>query len=354
MTFGLLRRTVAIVALLVAGSIAAPVWSAAAPSRPLVKVLKGPPARTLEREAVFTFKARSKAVKTACKLDGRKYRPCKARVKYAGLRLGSHKFVVRARLKGRRTLFVTRRWTIVRRGTTVRPSPVASSSEAVSPTTDPVTGAPKPGARLIFSDEFDGTTVDPSRWSMYNTPGHAGNGLRRPSAFSLQDGNLVITASMQNGEIVSGGMSQRGNFTYGRVEFRVRTEPDPTGTMSGVVLTWPKDQWAPEFTENDMYETGARPNNTTQFNTFIHFGTVADWQKWTTHYVDPSQWHTIVMDWHAGLLEIFIDGRLSFSISDRAVIPDVLHHLSLQLDARAERTLARPQRMFVDYVRVYQ
>ena len=354
MSFRLLRRTVAIAALLAAGSIAAPVWSAAAPQRPLVKVLNGPLTRTTDREALFTFKTRTRATRTACKVDNRKYRPCKTRVKYSGLKLGKHKFVVRAKLKGRRTMFVTRRWTIVRRGSAAV-MPTVTASESPSPTTNPVTGGPARGAELLFADEFDGTAVNEALWGLYNGPGHAGYGLRRPSAMTLDgQGNLVVTAQMIDGKIVSGGMAQRGNFTYGRVEFRVRTEPDPTGTMSGIVLTWPKHQWSPEFTENDMYETGARPNNTTQFNTFIHFGTVANWQKWITHYVDPSQWHVIAMDWHEDLLEIFVDGRLSFSISDRAVIPDILHHVSIQLDARANRVLERPQRMFVDYVRVYR
>ena len=60
------------------------------------------------------------------------------------------------------------------------------------------------------------------------------------------------------------------------------------------------------------------------------------------------------MEWYPNLLEVYVDGRLGLSISDPYVIPDILHHVSIQLDARANRTLTRPVRMFVDYVRVYQ
>ena len=210
------------------------------------------------------------------------------------------------------------------------------------------------GRSLIFADEFNGTALDPAVWDIYDGPGHAGFGLRRPSALSLDgQGNLVVTASMADGQIVSGGMGAWQNFTYGRVEFRVRTETDPTGTVSGVVMTWPKEQWSPEFTENDIYETGPIPNNTAEFTTFIHFGT-QNWQKWKTHHVDPSQWHVVEMEWYPDLLEIYIDHVLAYRIDDPAVIPDVLHHVCIQLDARATRTLARPVRMFVDYIRVYQ
>lgn len=191
-------------------------------------------------------------------------------------------------------------------------------------------------------------------WDIYDGPGHDNNGLRSPRAFSLDgEGNLVVTGQMINGQIVSGGMGGRLDFTYGRVEFRVRTEPDPTGTMSAVVLTWPQKQWSPEFTENDIYETGIIPNNTHEFSSFIHFGT-NNWQKWFTHKVDPSQWHTVAMEWYPGLLEISVDGSVAFRITDPAVIPDVLHHVCIQLDARSTQPLSRAVRMYVDYIRVYR
>lgn len=329
------------------GVVVAPVWSA---SRPVVKIVKAPPASTTSTEAEFRFKTGAK--RTWCRRDKQRYRRCRFGMKYTGVRPGRHSFIVRARHQGR-TTFVRRNWTV--RRTKRRPWRPQPALAAVSRTTDPETGAVVAGARLIFGDEFDGTTLDTQKWGLYDSPGHDGNGLRRPSAFSLDGlGNLVVTAKMVNGELVSGGMAGLLDFTYGRVEFRVKTEPDPTGTMSGVVLTWPQKQSAPEFTENDMYETGPRVNNRSAFDTFIHFGETTFWQKWTTHEVDPSQWHTIAMEWYPNLLEIYVDGLLGFSVSDPAVIPDILHHLAIQLDARADRTLVKPIRMFVDYVRVYQ
>jgi len=352
-----------------------PVWSAfRSPPKPLVKIVKAPPARTADRDAAFRFRTTSRAATSACKLDGRAYRPCRTRVKFTGLRIGGHKFTVRARLRGT-TRFVSHRWTIRRPasaavipGASMPSNPAANAPASgtegaagpvgpgfgVTPTTDPATGTPAPGARLIFADEFDGATLDENLWSLYDSPGHTGNGLRRPSAFSLDgQGSLVVTAKTVNGTTVSGGMAGRRQFAYGRVEFRVKAEPDPTGTMSAVVLTWPQKQRSPEFTENDMYETGSIVNNTSRFETYIHFG-VQNWQKWTTHMVDPSQWHTIAMDWKPDLLEIYVDGHVAFSISDPAVIPDILHHVTIQLDAMFPRPLARPVRMWVDYMRVYQ
>ncbi|MDX6683810.1 MAG: hypothetical protein QOG94_3849 [Solirubrobacteraceae bacterium] len=325
----------------------------------LVRIVAGPSGRTTSSDAVFRVKSRS--TKVFCRRDAQRYKACRTRVKYTGMSAGRHTFVARARSRGR-TVFARRSWTILKRpgGASGRPSPnTATPPIILAPgTVAPVAGAPvAPGARkLVLSDEFNGASLDPVKWRIYNSVGHDGFGLRRPTAFALDgQGNLVVTAKMENGVIVSGGMANRAEFTYGRVEFRVRTEPDPTGTMSGVVLTWPQDQnkRTPEFTENDMYETGTRVNNRSAFDSFIHFG-AANWQKWVTHDVDPSQWHVIAMEWYPNLLEIYIDNALAWSVSDPAIIADNLHHLSIQLDARATHTLTQPVHMWLDYIRVYQ
>lgn len=205
---------------------------------------------------------------------------------------------------------------------------------------------------LRFQDNFDGSSLNTTVWSPYVSAGHAGNGLRRASAFSVANGLLTVTAKMVDGRIVSGGMKHRSDYTYGRYEFRVRTEVDPTGTMSGVVLTWPKYQWSPEFTENDIYETGAAANTRWPFRTFIHYGT-SNSQKHYIHEADASDWQTMVMDWRKSALKIYRDGALVWQTTDSWVIPDVLHHISIQLDARHERTLTRAVRMYVDYIRIY-
>jgi hypothetical protein len=366
-----LSITVALLASAAAVVLAAPVGGA---TRPKLVLVKKPPARTTATVAEFRVKTDARAI--WCRRDDERYRRCNVRMRYTGLEPGRHTFTVRAGAK-RRAMFRRHRWTVV--GTKARPRPPVQPPAAQPPATTPVatqppaapsSGAapgagagggavpelppPASGRKLIFGDEFNGTALDPAAWELYDGPGNENHGLRRPSALSLDgQGNLVITGQMVNGTIVSGGMGAWRNFTYGRVETRVRTETDPTGTMSADVLTWPLKQWSPEFTENDMYETGPIANNTFEFSTFIHFGT-QNWQKWFTHHRDPSQWHTVEMEWYPNVLEIYVDHVRAFRVDDPVAIPDVLHHVCIQLDARATRPLAHPVRMFVDYIRVYQ
>jgi beta-glucanase (GH16 family) len=207
---------------------------------------------------------------------------------------------------------------------------------------------------LIFADDFSGNKLDSQRWAPYFSAGHVGNGLRRPSAFRLDGkGRLVVTARMSGGQIVSGGMAALRSGTYGRFEFRVRTEVDPTGTMSGVVLTWPQsDRW-PVDGENDIYETGSAAGTRRPFHSYIHFGK-HNQQYAYRHSADAAAWHTIAMDWRPNAIRIYRDGRLVWTVNDRRAIPDVPHHLTIQLDAKADGKLTRPVRMFVDYVRIYR
>jgi hypothetical protein len=233
------------------------------------------------------------------------------------------------------------------------------AKKGVCPTTSTATTAtttttPTSGRTLVFDDEFNGTTLDTTRWTPYYSAGNGGHGLRRPSAFTLDgNGNLVVTARMVDGQIVSGGMSARQNYTYGYFEFRVKTEIDPTGTMNGVVLTWPQSGNWPTDGELDVYETGNNASTRTPFHSFVHY-TSSNKQYYFTHLADAAQWHVIAMDWTASALKIYRDGMLVWTLTDAAAIPDVAHHLCIQLDAMVTRTLTQPVRMYVDYVRIWK
>jgi|KBSMisStaDraftv2_1062788.scaffolds.fasta_scaffold632710_1 beta-glucanase (GH16 family) len=221
-------------------------------------------------------------------------------------------------------------------------------------TTTTTSRGPTAGRTLVFDDEFSGGSLDQRRWSKYFSAGDGGNGLRRPSAISLDgSGHLVITARMINGTIVSGGMSANRNDINGYYEVCVRTDVDPTGTTSGVVLTWPQSGNWPTDGECDIYETGNAAGTRTPFYSFVHYSSTNK-QYWFRHKADASQWHMVGMDWTANAIKIYRDGVLVWTITDPAAIPDVAHHIALQLDATATRTLTRTVRMHVDYVRIWR
>lgn len=203
---------------------------------------------------------------------------------------------------------------------------------------------------LVFQEDFNGTEVNTKDWSMYDGVGHASNGLRTPRAFSVKDGNLVITAKMVNGILESGGMAHRKNYQYGKFEFRVRTEADLSKVMSGVVLTWPQSEKFPIDGENDIYETGTSSRN--PFHTYIHYG-ADNSQKHFAHNADATEWHTMSMEWFADKMDIYLDGNKVWTLTDTKVIPHNPHHICLQLDAFG-KSIDGVVNMYVDWVKIYQ
>jgi beta-glucanase (GH16 family) len=208
-----------------------------------------------------------------------------------------------------------------------------------------------PSFKLEFEDDFSGTYVDQSKWSLYNSPGNAGFGLRRPEAFSVVDGNLIVTAQMVNGMLVSGGMCRKTAMTYGKYEFRVRTENDTSESTSGVILTWPQSNRCPEDGENDMYETGTDPNRSS-FHTFIHYGTSPHTQYLYEHSVDATKWQIVSMEWTIDYIKIYRNNKLVWVVTDQVAIPDVPHVVCIQLDAW-KQTMSGTVRMYVDWIKVY-
>jgi hypothetical protein len=305
-----------------------------------VVLTRTPPPATTSTKAVFRFRGRG-AGRARCRLDGGRVRRCSRKVVYRRLSPGFHKVVVRpiGRRKARKARYA---WAVV--------APPAGQP-APAPPPPPPPAAP-PGRKLLYADEFDGTRLDTSAWRPYDSDGNAGYGLRRPSAIALDgQGHLVITAQTQGGQLVSGGMSNRLSLNRGRVEFRVRTDNDPTQTMSGVVLTWPDSGKWPQDGENDIYETGHKGSRN-PFHSFVHYG-ASNEQYSIEHAADGAEWHVVAMEWTPQALEFYRDGALVGRVDDPKAIPRTMHHVCIQLDAFAERTLPAPVRMQVDWLRIY-
>jgi hypothetical protein len=228
---------------------------------------------------------------------------------------------------------------------------VAIDSFSVKRITSSPTATPT-GWTLVQSDDFSGTAVDTTKWTIYSGAGNGGNGVRAASAITEGSGLLTITARMVNGTLVSGGMMDKLNQTYGRFEFRVRTDPDPSLVTSGVVLTWPQSGKWPVDGENDIYETTLDADRT-PFKSFVHYGSTNQ-QYWYIHSgIDGTQWHTMAMEWEPSAIRIYRDGLLVWTVTDANAIPDVPHHLAIQLDA-FKQLMTGTVRLLVDWIWIYQ
>jgi beta-glucanase (GH16 family) len=104
------------------------------------------------------------------------------------------------------------------------------------------------GGNYLFDDEFDGTAVNPSLWSVIDRGGDASNHEAQcylPANVSEGNGNLRITSKVDSsckGYRHTSGMVQwaTATFTYGSIEIRAKQSggqgrchpPTRTGTST--------------------------------------------------------------------------------------------------------------------------
>ena len=92
---------------------------------------------------------------------------------------------------------------------------------------------PPPGYQLVWSDEFNGTTLDTSKWG-YENPGNWRDGYNTPNAVSVTNGLLTITTYTQNGTNFTCELNTFNKFTpkFGYVEASIDFNDSP-GEWSG-------------------------------------------------------------------------------------------------------------------------
>ncbi len=237
-----------------------------------------------------------------------------------------------------------------------------SSARPASAATDNLCDSPE--FKQIYKNNFGGRDTI-NDWSKYYAAGHQGNGLRRPSAVEKKHGKLVITATHQNGQTVSGGMSKRSlSQTYGCYRFRVRTDHDYSNVTSGVVMTWPTYATKKSGGENDIYETTHRYSKRKPFMTFIHKPgdqtNNSKYQHWYRHNAQADRYQIMTMVWTPDEmiiqrqgLDIYGRHTTTQHTVPKANIPHVAHHPAIQLDARTRDRLAKPVRLELDWFEVY-
>jgi beta-glucanase (GH16 family) len=203
-----------------------------------------------------------------------------------------------------------------------------------------------------YSFDFDGSRLDTSVWNPYNSVGGFGHGYRRPSAISVEDGLLRITAR----DDVTGGMGHRVDQKYGRWEFRARL--DKGRGFGSAILLWPETENKDDG-ELDMMEVPHEDRGEAHF--VIHYSE-ENKLAGTDIRGDFSQWHTFAMDWLPDRITWYVDGVKQFETTDRNVIPKVPMHMTIQLDMgpfeewipAPDATTPEEVNLEVDWVKIYK
>ena len=193
--------------------------------------------------------------------------------------------------------------------------------------------------RLVWSDEFDGTEVDRSKWDFdlgngfHDTrhdvwvPGWGNEELQTytdsPTNVEVRDGALRIRAVKEEKDgcpYTSARLKTRRRdgtplfaTTYGRVEFRAKV-PWGKGLWPALWMMPVNDRyggWAASGEIDLMEIVGERPNEVLNS---IHFGSTWPRRELITH-VHPLPGGSTVEDWHVYAVE-WSPGELRFLVDD--------------------------------------
>lgn len=253
----------------------------------------------------------------------------------------------------------------------------ASKSVRVAPINATVTW------KQVWGDEFEGQGLPNSDKWYYETGGDGwGNQEQQyytendPENARLENGNLVIEArkeSYQGNAYTSARLNSEASWKYGRFEIRAKL-PGGRGTWPALWMLADEDtygdQYWPDNGEMDImehvgYDAGVI-HGTIHTEAFNH---INDTDKGGSVTVPDatSAFHEYAMEWTPSEIRVFVDGERYFTFRNREQYGweewpfDQKFHLLMNIavggtwgGAEGIDDSAFPERMVIDYVRVYK
>lgn len=233
---------------------------------------------------------------------------------------------------------------------------------------------PVENRKLIWADEFEGTSIDQTKWTIKNNPqrrtGIDGNYTGwHPDNVYQQDGNLVIRTSFIGDRYWGAAVETKGKFEIdsGYFEARVKLQKQP-GHWGAFWLFTPSVQTVGndgrDGTEIDIFESAYIGAGQDTLNVALHYDGYGTYhQKSNTRVTKKGftdgNWHIFGMEWKKNQpYRFYYDGQLVWE-TDFGGISQVKQHIILSDEVGAWdgkqdiRKAILPDYMLVDYVRVY-
>ena len=247
-------------------------------------------------------------------------------------------------------------------------SALLSGIGCAAPPTSSV-NSPAQEYQLVWHDEFDGTTLDASKWAI-RQPGQRFGGFNTLDNATLDgQGNLVISVKRESPDKITTAMiSTDGKYAprYGYYECRVKLQKQ-AGNWTAFWLQSPDSGLVGDTrkngTEIDIYEY-AVPMQSQAMSNLHWYGYGKDHQTTGNHYdVEglSEGYHVFGCEWTPEHTRFFSDGKLMWETT--AAPSDHPEYLILSAEvpvqntatwAGRSETLQGEDQVTFDYVRVYQ
>jgi fibronectin type 3 domain-containing protein len=213
---------------------------------------------------------------------------------------------------------------------------------------------PTAGQTLLWSDEFDGTNIDTSKWQIMDAADGSDSWFA-PKNVSVSNGVLTI----ENHEEIYNGVHWTGGWVdgmyhpqYAYLEARMRIAPaDCYVWATWWTIGWQNNAstWPPEF---DICEFQGGPGKSPGQS---YHWTSSNYDTQSTG-ADESQWHTYGVYWTAtNAPQFYVDGVKSFTSGGDASVSAIAAKLKLTSSPNSQNRFSGCPLgvMQVDYVRIY-
>ena len=227
------------------------------------------------------------------------------------------------------------------------------------------------GYQLVWSDEFNGTSVDTTNWNFEKGASGWGNHEQefyQSQNASIEDGNLVITGKKEDVEqshYTSSRMTTKGKheFLYGKIEARIKIPLAqgfwPAFWMLGANIDsvdWPRSG------EIDIME---HINADSLLFGTPHWDSAGHVMRGDTLTYSPSGYHVYAIEWDSTSLRWYVDGQQYHELNIKDSISNteefhrpfyILLNFALGGDWPGQKIddAKLPAKMYIDYVRVYK
>ncbi len=225
--------------------------------------------------------------------------------------------------------------------------------------------------QLVFYDDFDGKELDQTKWDRCpESPRQDYKGWWRDDCISVNDGNLVVTARLVDGEMQSGAIRSLGRFENKFGYYEIRFKVDDANAL------W----YAFWLMCDGVNKVGNAGRDGTEIDIFEvvpfirHIETNFHWDGYGEHHqvggefssIDDSffcKWHIVKFLWTKDSYTMDLDGKIVFDAKGKDTIKyggvcQVPTYLKISSEFGSWGGELRedmlPATMLVDYVKVYQ
>ena len=240
--------------------------------------------------------------------------------------------------------------------------------------------------KLVWSDEFNGESLDYSKWGVEENAYGGGNNEQQiyrwdQKNLRVEDGKLIIEAHNDNPNVVGTSRpyssarirtKHRGDWKYCRVDVRAKL-PIGKGIWPAIWMLPTEEKyggWASSGEIDIMELVGHEPST---YHGTLHYGGGWPRNKYTGEKFKLAKgtfaddFHVFSLDWKKGRITWSIDGKVWQTqekwYSEKGKFPapfDQRFHLLINLavggqwPGNPDSNTKFPATMFIDYIRVYQ